>query len=268
MSQNTLTGQVVLITGASSGIGWAAALEMSRFQPRLALAARRVDKLQELTEAIEPSGVEVLTVPCDVSDTEQCRKAVSAVIARWGRLDILINNAGISTTSSFHRQDLSEIESVMRTNYLGAAAMIHAALPHMLKRKRGHILNVASIAGIVGVPYLAAYGASKFALVGLTESLRREYYGTGVTFTALCPGTVDTPMAREALEDKKLARITRPKTARQVALKIISCCLERTPVLIYGDAPGLFFRLSHFFPRLFDWIFHQVVRRVHPLAGG
>lgn len=266
MSQNTLTGQVVLITGASSGIGWATALEMAPFKPRLALAARRKDKLSELAAAIAPLDVEVLTLPLDVADSGQCRQAVDAVVQRWGRLDILVNNAGISATASFHRQTLAEIESVMRTNYLGAAALIHAALPHMLRQKKGHILNVASIAGIVGVPYLAAYGASKFALVGLTEALRREYYKTGVTFTAFCPGTVDTPMAREALDDEKLSQLTRPKTAAQAAGKIVSCCLDRTPLVLYGDAPGLIFRLSHFFPRFFDWAFHQVVSRMHPMA--
>ena len=266
MTQNTLTGKVILLTGASSGIGWATALELLQYKPRLALVARRADKLRELAALAKAEGVETLELPCDVGDRGQCLAAVEAVKRRWGRVDILVNNAGLMATENFHAQSLSNVEEVLRVNYLGAATFIHAVLPGMLERREGHIVNVASIAGLMGFPYMASYCASKFALVGLTEALRREYYGTGITLTALCPGSVRTPMAEESLKDERMARVARPKTAEQVARKIVSCCLNRTPELIYGDAPGLLVRLGKFVPRLIDWTTHQVYRRIHPLA--
>jgi NAD(P)-dependent dehydrogenase (short-subunit alcohol dehydrogenase family) len=263
VSQNTLTDKTVLITGASSGIGWATALEMAPFRPKLAIAARRADKLAELAQALGP---DTMILTCDVSDPAQGRAAIEEVVNRWGRLDFLINNAGIMATTQFHLGPAAEIDQVMRTNYVGAANLIHAALPHMLKQKDGHIVNVASLAGLMGVPYMAAYCASKWALVGLTEALRREYYDSGVTFTAFCPGSVDTPMTEASLRDKTLRMLTRPKTAEQVARKIIHCCLNRTPEYIYGETPGWLAKAIKLVPRFADWATANVVHRVHPLA--
>lgn len=268
MRRDELTDRIVLLTGASSGIGWATALELARHRPRIALAARRVDKLKELAALVEKAEAEALVIPCDVSDPAQGRKAVETVMERWGAVDYLINNAGIMATERFHTQHLAELESLMRTNYLGAASLIQTVLPHMLHRGTGHVLNVASVAGLMGFPYMAGYCASKFALVGLTEALRREYYGTGVTFAVMCPGTVDTPMAAASIQDEKLARLIRPKSAEQVAKAIAACLLKKSPEVIYGDAPGVLFRLLKFAPKTADWLTHQVVKRFHPLARG
>ncbi len=268
MRRDLLTDKIILLTGASSGIGWATALELARHRPRLALAARRTDKLKELAALVEKSEAEAMVISCDVSDPAQGRKAVEQVLERWGAVDYLINNAGIMATEHFHDQHLAELEALMRTNFLGAAALIQTVLPHMLHRGTGHVLNVASIAGLMGLPYMAGYCASKFALVGLTEALRREYYRTGVTFTVMCPGSVDTPMAAASINDEKLAGLIRPKSAEQVAKAITACLLKKTPELIYGDAPGFLFRLLKFAPKTTDWITHQVVKRFHPLARG
>lgn len=266
MATDALKDQVVLLTGASSGIGWAAALEFARHGARLALAARREEKLRKLAALLGSLKAESLVLPCDVSEPRQSQAALEAVLKRWGRLDILVNNAGINSNRRFHEQPWEEAEGILRTNYLGAAFLIHAALPVLLRQKKGHVVNISSIAGLLGLPYMASYCASKFALTGLTEALRREYYESGVTFTLLCPGTVDTPMASESLKDERLASLARPKTAEQVARKIISCCLRRSPELIYGDAPGFLLRLSKFIPGLVDWVIHQGAKRVHPLG--
>lgn len=268
MKRDALTDRIVLLTGASSGIGWATALELARHRPRIAIAARRGDKLKELAALIEKGDAEALAIPCDISDPAQGHKAVEIVLERWGAVDYLINNAGIMAHEHFHSQHLAEIESLMRTNFLGAASLIQAVLPHMLNRGSGSVLNVASVAGILGIPYMAAYCASKFALVGLTEALRREYYGTGVHFAVICPGTVDTPMAAASIKDEKLSHLLRPKTAEQLAKAITACLLKKSPEVIIGDAPGLLIKLLKLAPKTSDWITHQVVKRFHPLARG
>jgi short-subunit dehydrogenase len=136
----------------------------------------------------------------------------------------------------------------------------------MLKQKEGHVVNVASIAGLLGMPFMAAYAASKSALVGLTDSLRREYYGTGVTFTVVCPGSVDTPMAANSLKDERLGKLARPKSAEQMARKIAMCCANPRPRLIYGDVPGPMIHFAHWAPRLADWILHHTYGKAHPLG--
>jgi uncharacterized protein len=262
-----LRDKVVLLTGASSGIGWETAKAFASRGAKLALAARREDKLRELSGLIG-GAVETLVIPCDVSQPSQGREAVARTVALFGKHDVLVNNAGIMATRRFHQQDLEEIESVMRTNYTGAAALIQAALPGMLTAKSGHVVNVASMAGVMGLPYMAAYCASKHALVGLTESLRREYRGTGVTFSAVCPGSVDTPMASDNLKDEKLGKLARPKTAAQVGALIAETCLTRDAEVLYGDAPGFLLRLTKLMPGLSDWALDIAYRRRHPLGRG
>ncbi len=266
MIKSPLRDKVIILTGASSGIGWATALELGRRRPRIAILARRIQKLVELSKLLEAAQAQVLTLPADVSDPSQCRRAVSEVAAKWGRVDILINNAGISGHKRFEEEPFEDIEAVVKTNYVGAAAMIHASIPHMLRQGRGHIVNVASIAGLLGFPYLASYSASKFALVGLTEALRREYWDRGVTLTALCPGTVDTPMAELALKDAQVAKYARPKTAQEVAQRIVAACLHRPAEEIFGDAPAPVVRLAKLFPWVTDRAMHAIMKRVHPLG--
>lgn len=258
-----MKGQVALITGASSGIGWAAAHAFAAEGMRLVLAARRQRELDALARTLP---TEALAVAWDVADTAKAGKLVALAVERFGRLDTLVNNAGVMATRAFHEQDLSEVERVMRVNYLGAAALTQAALPAMLAQGRGHIVNVASLAGVMGMPFMAAYAASKWALVGLTESLRREYYGTGVTFTAFCPGSVDTPMVVDSLQDPELGRLARPKTAEQVARKLVKAVRERSPEVIYGDAPGFLVKIGKFIPGAVDWALHHTYARAHPLG--
>lgn len=258
-----LKGAAVLLTGASSGIGWQAALELSRRGARLALAARREDKLKELAALL---GTETVVLPWDVADTARAPEIVAAVIEKFGRLDALVNNAGVTANVRFHEQDPAEIEAIDRVNYLGSAALIRAALPSMLDRRQGVILNVASIAGLIGMPYMAAYCASKFALLGLTEALRREYRGTGVEFVSFCPGSVDTPMTSDILKNDALRRATRPKTAEQAARRIADLLEYPRAESIYGEVPGFLVRLMRLLPSWMDGPIAAGVRRLHPLA--
>lgn len=259
-----VTGKTVLITGASSGIGLETARAFARRGCRVALAARRKEKLTALAEELKAKGSEALVIACDIRDKTQAKNAVEEVLRTWGELHILINNAGISDFQSFDRQDIDRIEDVFKTNILGTVYTTHAALAHMREKGEGHIVNVSSIAGLMGIPWMAAYSSSKFALVGLTEALRRELHGSGVHLTAFCPGTVDTAMAAEPLKDKDLRNRIDPKTAKETAEQIVRAVQKNIPELVFGEVSSFLLRIVKFFPRLADWAVHRTFTRVHP----
>ncbi|MBN8216016.1 MAG: SDR family NAD(P)-dependent oxidoreductase [Spirochaetes bacterium] len=259
------SGKVFFITGASSGIGWATAVELAASGARLALCARRKGLLDSLARQLGDR-CETLVLPFDVANLAMGKRAVDRVVKKWGRIDYLINNAGIIRNAHFHDQGAAETEYLTRVNYLGPAALIQATLPHMLRAGRGHVVNVSSIGGVLGFPFVSSYCASKFALVGLTEALRKEYYGTGITFSAFCPGNVDTPMIAESMKNPRFRKVARPMTAQKAARLILRCCRWRTPELIRGEVPPILAKLSKFFPGWVDFAFHQIYRRVHPIA--
>lgn len=261
-----IKGKIALVTGASSGIGWTTALALAREGCRVAIAARRADKLKELAKQLAALGAESIEAECDIRDRAHAQRLVDAALEKWGRVDILVNNAGILNTAPFHKQDIAVIEDIMRTNYLGCVYALQAALVPMRKQGRGHIVNVASVAGLMGFPSMGAYCASKWALVGLTEALRREYYGTGITLTAFCPGMVDTPMAQNSLRNPELLKRFKPKTPEQCAAKIVAAIGSETPEIVYGELPELVVKLTKFFPRLADWAAHRAAQRLRVLT--
>jgi len=195
----SFAGKVVLITGASAGIGRALALALAREGPHLALNARDAAPLAEVARECAALGAEALALPGDVSRPEDCARLVAHTVTRFDALDILVNNAGITMWSRFDAlTDLSVFAKLMATNYLGAVYTTAAALPH-LKRSRGLIVAVASLAGLTGVPERTGYAASKHALVGFFESLRIELAGSGVDVTLIAPDFVVSEIHRRAL---------------------------------------------------------------------
>ncbi|HZY16154.1 MAG TPA: SDR family oxidoreductase [Ramlibacter sp.] len=188
---------VTLITGGSDGIGAEMARQLAARQGAqlaLVLAGRSADKLEAVAGACRAHGTQVLCVPMDVADEAQCRALVAQALQQFGRLDTLVNNAGISAQALFQEvqaADLHWYESLMKVNLWGAVWCTHAALP-ALQQSRGRIVAVASLAGLVGVPGRTAYSASKFALTGFFEALRAELKGAGVSVTIAYPGVVAT----------------------------------------------------------------------------
>ncbi len=258
---DSLKGKVVVITGASSGIGWAAAKAFAGRKARLALCARRLDKLKELAGEIEGMGGEAACFQCDVTRPEQVAETVGKVLDRWKGIDVLVNNAGINSYKRFMDEDPETIDRIMRTNYMSAVHTIRAVLPCMEAAGFGHIVNVASHAGIRGVPYMAAYCASKFALVGLTEALRVELRDMNITLTAFCPGIVDTPMSENPLgKNPELSRSIGVLSAEEVAEKIVDAAIQRKPEVLIGEVPGPFFKLMKFFPGTADWLTYRIYR--------
>jgi NAD(P)-dependent dehydrogenase (short-subunit alcohol dehydrogenase family) len=191
-------GKVILITGASSGIGRAAAVRLGGLGARLGLAARNREALDTVSAATITAGGEALVVPTDVTEVEQCRQAVEATVERFGRLDILLNSAGLSLRGYFEGSSLEALERVVRVNFLGTLYATHYALPHV-KRARGSLVAMSSLTGLRGVPSYAVYGASKFAVRGLYESLRLELKRDGVHVGVVYPGFVDTPLRENVL---------------------------------------------------------------------
>jgi short-subunit dehydrogenase len=186
--------QVAVVTGASSGIGEALARELARRGARVALVARRAARLERLAKEIEEAGGTASVHACDVSDPEAVARAAAEVRARWGPVDLLVNNAGTATHVLFQDQDLDDVAHMMRTNYLGAVAWTLQVLPAMRERGRGSIVNLSSFAGLVPQVDEAAYSASKAALTALSEVLGHELAREGIHVMAVHPVLVRTEM--------------------------------------------------------------------------
>jgi NAD(P)-dependent dehydrogenase (short-subunit alcohol dehydrogenase family) len=194
----TLQDSVVLITGGSSGIGRAAAVRLAGHGARVAIAARTPEPLHQTVAELRALGAQALAVPADVADAEQCRRAVETTVEHFGRLDVLINSAGVSMRGAFADSDPAALERVLRTNFFGTLYCTFYALPHV-RKTRGSLVALSSLVGKRGTPGYAVYGASKFAVQGLYQSLRVELAADGVHVGVVAPGFVDTPLRRRVL---------------------------------------------------------------------
>ena len=199
-----LRGRSVLLTGATGGIGRATALRLARSGARLTLVARREEPLRVLVSEVEAAGGEALAVPADVTLSDDCSRAAQQALARFQSLDAIVNIAGIGYLRAVDEATDAEIEEMVRLNLLGTIRMTRAALPTLLARPGSAIVNVASYAGRVGAPNYSYYGATKFAVVGLTESWRRELHERGVRVTLVLPAAVETPFLDRAGRDRAL----------------------------------------------------------------
>lgn len=195
----TFKENVVVLTGASTGIGEAMAHELAGRGAWLVLAARNADKLEAVAAECRKRGGRVLVVPTDVTSEDACRELIERAVAEYGRIDTLINNAGLSMWMKFEDvEDLSSLEYIMRVNYFGSMYCTYYALPH-LKRSRGRIVAIASVTARTGVPTRTGYAASKHAMVGFFESLRIEVEDDGLSVTIAFPDFVASGMHTRSL---------------------------------------------------------------------
>src|SRR5512142_1820049 len=182
-----IESSVVLITGASSGIGRAYAHAFAHRGAKIVLAARRAEKLEAVRMEIAPYAAEVLIIPTDVTDSAQLQSLVDTTLQRFGRIDILINNAGITSGGPLHTIPPALIRRTIDLNLSSAVCLTNLCLPSMLVQGKGWIVNVASGFGAVAVPYAVAYSASKYGLIAFSNALRRELDGTGVRVVSVLP---------------------------------------------------------------------------------
>jgi 3-oxoacyl-[acyl-carrier protein] reductase len=201
----TLTGRVALVTGASQGIGRACALTLAAHGAHVALAARNAEKLAEVAAEITAAGGTAHAFVLDIADEDSIKACAKAVVAHFGKLEILVNNAGITRDVLALRMKRKDWDDVVLTNLTGSFLMTQAAISPMLKAKWGRVINITSVVGEMGQAGQANYAASKAGLIGVTKSLARELAGRAITVNAVAPGYIETAMTAVLTEDQKTA---------------------------------------------------------------
>ncbi len=189
---SALNNAVVIVTGASSGIGAATAREFARHGAQVILAARRVEELAVQVRTITGEGHRALAIPTDITDASQVTQLVEQTIEQFGRVDVLVNNAGIGRLKPFFKEPAEYINQIIDVNLRGAILMTHAVLPGMLERRHGAIISVASVAGLI--PLNPLYSGTKFGLHGFSLSLHRELSRHGISVSLVSPGYINTDM--------------------------------------------------------------------------
>jgi len=254
-----LRGKTVVITGASSGIGRAAAIEMARRGANVVIGARRAQQLEETAGACRAFGVRALAVPTDVTKPEECRRLIDAA----GRVDVLVNNAGFAIFDSIADAKLEELHALMNTNYFGTVHCTQAVLPQMLARGEGTIVNLSSITGIMGFARMGGYCATKFALIGFSEALRNEMLPRGIRVALVCPGTTDTEFFVKAERGMMPAasRLMLAVKPERVARAICNAAEDGSYRRILPLLARIYMRLKEIFPRFA----HLLMRRTSSL---
>ncbi len=235
-----MKGRLALVTGGGRGIGRAVALALAQGGARLAIAGRTPEKLDEVVAAIGATGGTAAAFPCDVAQRDAIEGLASAVHNRLGPVSILVNNAGV--TGSWKSLELPDADwdRVLAVNLTAAWLCTKAFLPDMLAQRWGRVINIASLAGKVGLRYSAVYAASKHGLLGLTRSLAIEYDGSGVTFNAICPGFVDTEMT-----DRTVATIAaKTRRSEEDARRVVASLSPQGRILAPEEVAAVAVRLA------------------------
>jgi short-subunit dehydrogenase len=254
----TLKGRTAVVTGASSGIGRAVALELARRGANLVLGARRLELLEPVAAQCSAMGVSARAVVTDVTRREDCIRLIQSAPA----VDVLINNAGFAIFDAVADADVNVFTEMMQTNFFGAVHCTQAALPQMLARKSGSIVNISSIAGLMGYARMSGYCASKFAVAGFTEALRSEVMSSGVRVALVCPGTVKTDFFVKAEWAKipMASRLVPGISAESVAGTICNAAESGTYRKIVPAAAALYMRFKEFSPRFAHALLRGVSR--------
>lgn len=252
-----MKNKVIIITGASSGIGKALALECARRGARLSLAARDMSKLRETAAQLKESGYESLLVQTDVSIESQCKNLIDKTVETYGRIDVLINNAGISMRAIFEEVDLDVIRKLMDTNFWGTAFCTKYAFPYLLQAK-GSLVAVSSVAGFKGLPARSGYSASKYAIHGLLDVIRNETQYQGLHVLIACPGFTATNIRFTALSKDGSQQGESPRdeskmvTAEETAIHICKAIEKRKRILVLTFQGKFIHFLNSFFPAILD----------------
>ena len=252
-----MKNKLVIITGASSGIGKACAEKFAQEGANLVLAARSADKLSEVAENIARYGVQVLPVVTDVSKEEDCKNLVEKALIKFGKIDVLVNNAGISMRAVFADLDVSVLKKVMDVNFWGTVYCTRYAIASLLENK-GSVEGVSSIAGYKGLPGRTGYSSSKFAMHGFLEALRIENIKKGLHVLIACPGFTASNIRNTALAADGSSQGETPRDEQkmmqpeEVAIRIVSAVKGRKDRLTLTFSGKLTVLLNKFFPKWVD----------------
>lgn len=244
-----LRDQVVLITGASRGIGAAIAHAFAQEGCRLMLTARHPERLQHQVEALQARGVDVIGLPADVTRQEQVQRVVERTVATWGRVDILVANAGVYVQKPVVETTVEDLRRALAVNFYGGVHLVLAALPHLLRQRRGHIVLVTSMDAKKGIPPDGPYAAAKAALSAWGDVLRQELRASGIRVTIVFPGRVDTDMVAHLRVPWISAKIPPERVARAIVRAVRRGQVE---VIVPWHARLLWWAQA-FWPPLADW---------------
>ncbi len=261
-----LNNKVIIITGASSGIGKELAIQYAKYKTSLVLAARDISKLNTLKESLKDQVCEMLVVQTDISVKDDCELLIKTTINSFGKIDILINNAGISQRSLAKDTSIEVDRKLMDVNFFGPVLLTKYALPHMLRQQTAHIVVISSISGKFGFHLRSGYAASKHALHGYFEALRLELCNNSIDVTIVCPGIVKTNMSINALThngakyEKTNKELKIGISAEKCADKIIKAIQKRKKEVFIGGKEIFPAKMKNLFPNLF----YSIAKKVHP----
>lgn len=260
----SLKGKVVIVTGASSGIGEALSRQLMKDGARLVMTARNEEKMKSI--AADYPTAEVLIVKADVSNRSDCANVVSETVKRFGRIDVLINNAGMSMRAIFEDLDIKVIEQLMNVNFWGTVFCTREAIPYLLESK-GSVVGVSSIAGFQGLPARTGYSSSKFAMHGFLNTLRVETMKQGLHVMIACPGFTESNIRNTALTADGSQQGSTPldekhlMSAEEVARRILRGVEKRKRTLIMTMQGKLTVLLGKFFPRFVDRQAYKLMKK-------
>ena len=258
--------KVVLITGGTSGIGKALAFAFGREGAKIAFSGRKQAGLDETSAELSAAGIDNLAIQADVSIEADCERMVQETVNKYGRLDILINNAGISMRALFEDLDLSVLRQVMDINFWGTVYSTKYALPY-IKQAKGSIIGISSIAGYRGLPARTGYSASKFAMHGFLETLRTELLHSGVHVLLACPGFTASNIRNTALaaDGKQQGETPREEekmmSAEEVADRILKATIKRKRDLVMTTQGKMAVWINKLFPSLADKLVYNVMAK-------
>jgi uncharacterized protein len=266
----SLKGKVVLITGASSGFGADAARLFAKEGCRVVLAARRIERLQAIVAEIQNAGGEAVAVPVDVNEPDEIDVMVKTVLERFGKIDILFNNAGFGSVDWFENlKPERHIETLVRVNLVGTMLVARAVLPDMLKHGEGHIINMSSVAGLIAAPLITTYSASKYGVRAFTDALRREVSPFGIKVSGIYPGPASTEFGKQLERTAARERINRSirihMSSNYVARRIVEVAKRPRRSLVIPWWFRIITTFDTLFPVAVDWILYLFVKRNHRL---
>jgi len=256
--KRSLDNKRILLTGASSGIGAALAFLLAKEGANLVLLARRKDRLLEIAEQIRRQSFDrkVVVVEGDITDPEARHQAVQSAVEQLGGLDILINNAGVGATALIEDSTQETLRRIFEVNFFALFELTQLALPYLKQGAEPMVVNLSSIVGLRGVPHYGVYGAAKFAVTGLSESMRAEFFKHGIDVLLVCPGTTQTEFFDVLHQSTSAPTLPshRPVTSEYVAARIVKGMKQGKRKMIPYFPAVVLDTLNRFCPRFVDWI--------------